>query len=126
MLKEGRIETISIYDEEDDLSYTAFIQPINRNGKNLWYGWFWDYPNVFCETETKEKLPIILKQKLFKTLEDAWEAWDKQIEEDLEAGRLDDLIGKAKKNFEEGRCMDLDEFLERFKKEIEDKENGTD
>ena len=57
MLKEGRIETISIYDEEDDLSYTAFIQQITRDGKDLWYGWFWEYPNISCETETKEELP---------------------------------------------------------------------
>ena len=126
MLKEGRIETISIYDEEDDLSYTAFIQQITRDGKDLWYGWFWEYPNISCETETKEELPAALKRKLFKTLEANWALWDKQIEEDLEAGRLDDLIGKAKKNFEEGRCMDLDEFLERFKKIKEEKENGTD
>ena len=125
MLREGRIETISIYDEEDDLSYTAFIQPINRDGKDLWYGWFWEYPKVSCETKTKEELPAALKQKLFKTLEANWEAWDKEIEEDLKAGRLNGLINKAKKDFEEGRCMDLDEFLERFKKKLEEKEDGT-
>ncbi|MDZ8259187.1 hypothetical protein [Nostoc sp. ChiQUE01b] len=34
-------------------------------------------------------------------------AWDKQIEEDVAAGRLDVLAEKALKHLREGRCTDL-------------------
>jgi hypothetical protein len=34
-------------------------------------------------------------------------AWDKQIEKDVAAGRLDALAQKALKHLREGRCTDL-------------------
>ncbi|MDZ7992896.1 MAG: hypothetical protein RM022_024035 [Nostoc sp. EfeVER01] len=34
-------------------------------------------------------------------------AWDKQIEKDVAAGRLDALAEKALKHLREGRCTDL-------------------
>ncbi|MEH2040462.1 hypothetical protein [Nostoc sp.] len=34
-------------------------------------------------------------------------AWDKQIEKDVAAGRLDVLAEKALKHLREGRCTDL-------------------
>ncbi|WP_448269099.1 hypothetical protein [Nostoc sp. DSM 114159] len=34
-------------------------------------------------------------------------SWDKQIEEDVAAGRLDILAKKALKHLREGRCTDL-------------------
>jgi hypothetical protein len=33
--------------------------------------------------------------------------WDKQIEQDLKAGRLDELIEQAEQDFEGGRCEPL-------------------
>lgn len=33
--------------------------------------------------------------------------WDKQIEEDVQSGKLDSLIEKAKKEFREGKCRQL-------------------
>jgi hypothetical protein len=33
--------------------------------------------------------------------------WDQQFEEDVAAGRLDDLAQKALKHLREGRCTDL-------------------
>lgn len=33
--------------------------------------------------------------------------WDKQIEEDLKAGRLDHLIEQAEKAFDEGKCRQI-------------------
>ena len=33
--------------------------------------------------------------------------WDKQVEEDLKAGRLDKLIRKVDEDFEAGRCQPL-------------------
>jgi hypothetical protein len=35
------------------------------------------------------------------------EAWDKQFEEDVQAGRLDALADEALRDLREGRCTDL-------------------
>jgi hypothetical protein len=35
------------------------------------------------------------------------EAWDKQLEKDVEAGRLDQLIQQAEAEFEAGQCKPL-------------------
>jgi len=35
------------------------------------------------------------------------EAWDRQIEEDIKAGRLDHLMKQADDDFEAGRCTPL-------------------
>jgi hypothetical protein len=34
-------------------------------------------------------------------------AWDKQLEQDISAGRLDSLAKEALRDFREGRCSDL-------------------
>jgi hypothetical protein len=38
--------------------------------------------------------------------------WDKQIEEDANAGRLDKLWQEAKRDMDEGKTRPLDEFLD--------------
>ncbi|HEY0077934.1 MAG TPA: hypothetical protein VGB73_04750 [Pyrinomonadaceae bacterium] len=35
------------------------------------------------------------------------QVWDRQLEEDVEAGRLDALIEQAEDDFEQGRCEPL-------------------
>jgi hypothetical protein len=35
------------------------------------------------------------------------EVWDREFEEDVRAGRLDDLADEALRDLEEGRCTDL-------------------
>lgn len=35
------------------------------------------------------------------------EAWDRQLEEDIHAGKLDPLAEEALKDLREGRCTDL-------------------
>jgi hypothetical protein len=35
------------------------------------------------------------------------EIWDRQFEEDVAAGRLDDLAKRALQHLREGRCIDL-------------------
>ena len=37
--------------------------------------------------------------------------WDKQIEEDLKAGKLDSLIQQAEKAFNEGKCQEISQRL---------------
>lgn len=43
-----------------------------------------------------------------------WDAWDKQIEEDLKAGRLDKLIAEAKEEYRLGLTMSFEEGKRRF------------
>jgi hypothetical protein len=35
------------------------------------------------------------------------EIWDREFEEDVKAGRLDELGDKAERDFHEGKCYDL-------------------
>jgi hypothetical protein len=35
------------------------------------------------------------------------EAWDRQIEEDIKAGKLDTLANAALKSFESGKCSEI-------------------
>ncbi len=35
------------------------------------------------------------------------DSWDKQIEEDVKAGRLDEMADRAIRDFHEGRCTEL-------------------
>lgn len=35
------------------------------------------------------------------------EAWDRQIEEDIQAGKLDSLVNTALKAFESGKCSEF-------------------
>jgi ABC-type phosphate transport system auxiliary subunit len=39
------------------------------------------------------------------------ELWDKQIDADIKAGRLDKLADKALEDYRAGRCKPLDEVL---------------
>ncbi|HUD46478.1 MAG TPA: hypothetical protein VMR33_06590 [Candidatus Baltobacteraceae bacterium] len=41
------------------------------------------------------------------------ENWDKQIDEDIAAGRLDKLAGKALEDFRAGRVKPLDEIVDQ-------------
>ena len=98
-----KIQTVNIYDAEYETNYTAHIQ---RNGDG-WMGWIQEHPKVKCEESTQEALLEILENTLYETLEADWEAWDKQIEEDIKAGRLDQLRKEALEDLREGRCKDL-------------------
>ena len=60
-----------------------------------------------CEDSTQEALLETLENTLYETLEADWEAWDKQIEEDIKAGRLDRLRKETLEDLRAGRCKDL-------------------
>ncbi len=98
-----KVHTVEIYDAEYETTYTAHIQ---KNGSG-WMGWIQEHPKVKCEDRTQEALLETLEKTLYETLEADWEAWDKQIEEDIKAGRLDHLAEKALEDLRAGRCKDL-------------------
>ncbi len=97
------IQTVEIYDAEYETTYTAHIQ---KNGDG-WMGWIQEHPKVKCEERTQALLLKTLEKTLYETLEADWEAWDRQIEEDIKAGRLDQLREETLEDLREGRCKDL-------------------
>ena len=98
-----KIQTVEIYDSEYETTYTAHIQ---KNGDG-WMGWIQEHPKVRCEEHTKETLLETLENVLYETLEADWEAWDKQIEEDIKAGKLDQLRKETLEDLRADRCKDL-------------------
>ena len=98
-----KLQTVKIYDEEYETTYTAHIQ---KNGSG-WVGWIQEHPKVRCEEGTQEALLETLESTLYETLEADWEAWDKQIEEDIKSGKLDRLREETLEDLRAGRCKDL-------------------
>jgi len=101
-----QIQIIEIEDPVYEETYTAHIQ---KNGAT-WIGWVPAVPKVKCEENTQEELLRTLVKMLHETLESDWEAWDKQLEEDVKAGRLDHLSEKAVENFKAGRYYEIEEL----------------
>ena len=106
------IKTVEVQDPIYEETYTAHIQ---KNGA-VWIGWIPEVPEVKCEENTQGALLKTLAKVLHETLVAKEEEWDRQIEEDLKAGHLDDLLQKAEENFKAGRYYeieDLQKFLEK-------------
>ena len=98
-----KTQTVKIYDSEYETTYIAHIQ---KNGDG-WTGWIQEHPKVRCEEQTKKTLLETLESTLYETLEADWEAWDKQIEEDIKAGKFDRLRKETLEDLRAGRCKNL-------------------
>lgn len=103
----SHIQTVKIHDVEDGDIYTAKIQ---KNGKR-WIGWIQKHLKVKCEADTQEALLEALESTLYQTLEVDWQAWDKQLETDVKAGKLDATLERIGADFHAGKCKDLEVFL---------------
>ena len=99
----AQIQTVKFQNPNYGDIYTAQFQ---KNG-NGWIGWIQEYPKVKCEEHTKSALLKALENRLYETLEADWEAWDRQLEEDVKAGKLDQLAEEALEDLRAGRCTDL-------------------
>ena len=99
--------TARIEDPIFEETYTATIKQKSTG----WCGWIPDIPRVQCEAETKAELLTKLASSLHEALVAEEEAWEKQFEEDVKAGRLDALSEKAIQNYKEGRYRDLDSLI---------------
>lgn len=96
--KDGYPLTHVLHNDTFDETFTAYIK---KSGV-AWLGWIPELPEVKCEGKTVE----IVQEKLNKILHQALvaieDAWDEQFEADVKAGRLEPLIEKAKRSYEEG------------------------
>ena len=99
----AQIQTVKFQNPDYGDIYTAQFQ---KNG-NGWIGWIQEYPKVKCEEHTKAALLKTLEDRLYETLEADWEAWDRQLEADVKAGKLDQLAEEALEDLRAGRCTDL-------------------
>ncbi len=97
--KESRIQLIEIEDPTFLEKYTAYV----TKKASRWCGWIPDFPEFRYEEKTKKALIEILTEKLHETLEARDKAWDKQIEEDIKAGKLDHLREEALEDIHAGR-----------------------
>ena len=103
-VKSKHILTFEITDPEWGQTYTAYI----RKKFDKWNGWIPNVPEVDqCEEGTQKALLTTLKDKLSEALEARADAWDKQIEEDIKAGRLEHLRKEALEDIKAGRFTDL-------------------
>ena len=93
------IKTVEIQDKVFEETYTAHIQRNNTN----WLGWIPEVPKVKCEEPTEEVLLKTLEKKLHEALVAEEEAWEKQFEEDVKAGKLDHLRKEALEDVKAGR-----------------------
>ena len=76
----------SVYEEP----YTAHLEKEAVG----WRGWMPQLPEVKCTTKTKKELLNTLAIRLREALQAREAAWDKQLEADIEAGKLEKEIAK--------------------------------
>ena len=101
-----KVKKVEIQDKVFEETYTAHIQ---NNGTN-WLGWIPEVLKVKCEEPTEALLLKTLEKKLHEALVAEEEAWEKQFEADVKAGKLDHLAKKALKNYRDGKCYSIKEL----------------
>ena len=94
-----KIKTVKIHDKVFEETYTAHIE---KDGTN-WVGWIPEVPKVKCEEQTEAGLLKTLEKELHEALVAEEEAWEKQFEEDVKAGKLDHLRKEALEDVRAGR-----------------------
>ncbi len=97
-IKKSRIQLIEIEDTAFHEKHTAYV----TQKASKWIGWIPEFPEFRYEEKTKTALIQTLKEKLHETLKARDKAWDKQIEEDIKAGKLDHLREKALEDIDAG------------------------
>ena len=97
-LPEGKVENTqfqhaTVLDPVYEESYTAHLE------KEVvgWQGWIPRLPEVECAAKTKKELLDTLAIRLREALQAREDAWDKQFEADIEAGKLEHLREDARR-----------------------------
>ena len=99
-------QSIEIVDPVFEETYIAHVTKKSAG----WRGWIPDVPEVECEEKTKTELLKRLTAQLREALEAREEAWDKQLEKDIKAGKLDHLREEALEEIKTGRVIDITRF----------------
>ena len=94
-----KIKTFDIRDQVFEETYTAHVE---KNGTR-WLGWIPAVPKVKCEEPIEKALLKTLENQLHKALLAEEEAWERQFEEDVKAGKLDPLREEALEDVRAGR-----------------------
>lgn len=94
-----KVKKVEIQDKVFEDTYTAHIQ---SNGTS-WLGWIPEVPKVKCEEPTEAVLLKTLETKLHEALIAEEEAWEKQFEADVKAGKLDKFREEALEDVRAGR-----------------------
>lgn len=97
-IKTKRIRFIEIEDPAFHEKYTAYV----TQKASKWCGWIPEFPDFRFEEKTKTALIETLKKELHQTLKERDKAWDKQIEKDIKAGKLDHFREKALEDIDAG------------------------
>ena len=97
--KDGYPLTCFVHSESFDETYTAYIQ---KNGTGF-LGHIPDFPKMECLGETVESVKVQLHDALDQTLNEIEDAWEKQFEADVKAGRLEPLVKEAKESYKAGK-----------------------
>ena len=100
---EAHIQSVEIVDPVYEEPYAAYI----TKKSNGWRGWIPDVPEVKCEAKTRSQLLETLATKLREALASREEAWDKQLEADIESKKLESLREEALEDIKAGRVIDL-------------------
>ena len=91
---------VEIEDPRFEETYTAYVTKTSTG----WIGRIPDVPEVNkCKGKTEQALLAALKDSLHEVLKARSDAWDKQIEEDIKARRLDHLREEALEDVKAGR-----------------------
>ncbi len=97
-----QFQPVDIVDAVFEETYTAYVTNARRiwakyaaKKSSKWSGWIPEVPEVGGEGRTKADLLKTLADKLREALEAREETWDKQLEDDIKAGKLDYLREEA-------------------------------
>lgn len=102
-LEHTQFQSVEIVDPVFEEVYTAHVTKKSAG----WRGRIPDIPEVECEAKTKTELLKRLTAQLREALKAREEAWDKQLEEDIKAGKLDHLRQEALEEIKAGKVIDL-------------------
>ena len=83
----AQFQLATILDPVFEEPYTAHLKEESVG----WRGWMPQLPEVECTAKTKKELLNTLAIKLREALQAREDAWDKQLEADIEAGKLEHL-----------------------------------
>ena len=98
-----QFQRATILDAVLEEPYTAHLQKETV----VWRGWMPQLPEVECTAKTKKELLNTLAIRLREALLACEDAWDKQLEADIETGKLEHLREDARRAKKAGKLIDL-------------------